>query len=36
MKNVGQQVTKLEVCSDQATCSNAHKDVMIVNINMRL
>ena len=29
MKNVGQQVTKVEVCSDQATVSNEHKGVMI-------
>ena len=36
MKNVGQQVTKVEVCSDQATGSNEHKGVMIVNKNVRL
>ena len=29
MKNVGQQVTKVEVCSDQATGSNERKGVMI-------
>jgi len=37
MKNVGQQVTKVEVCNDQATGSNEHKGVIkIVNINVRL
>ena len=29
MKNVGEQVTKVEVCSDQATGSNEHKCVRI-------